>query len=104
MKQESIRHVQMNAGSFEPRFASWLADNFDIYEKFERMALFGASRGRDRVSAKFLFEKIRWDSGAAEATGEFKLNNSMAKSCAVLFAWRNPKHADLFEFRSRHAA
>lgn len=98
--QAAIRYALLNRNDFEPRFAQWLSDHWSIYAEFERLALYGASRGRDRVSAKFLFEQIRWNTALSE-DGGWKLNNSMAASCARLFAHRQPKHADLFEFRAK---
>ena len=98
-KQDAMAHIVQSA-DYHPDFPGWLHAHFDIYEEFERMALAAIRRGRIRLSAKFLFELIRWNTQISEQD-TYKLNNSMASSAARLFDHLNPEHAGYFEFRQR---
>lgn len=89
------------APEFCAEFPGWIADHWNVYAEFERLARDGIERGHKRLSAKFIFELIRWRTAVREAGEIYKLNNSMAASCARLFDRMNPAMAGHFEFRNR---
>ena len=100
-KETAIAHV-FETDDYRPDFAGWLHEHFDIYEEFERLALAAIRRGRVRLSAKFLFELIRWQTAVSEQ-GAYKLNGNYSADAARLFDHLNPQHAGMFEFRVRRA-
>ena len=100
-KDQAIAHVIVTP-DYRHDFAGWLYANWDIYEEFERLALAAIRRGRVRLSAKFLFELIRWQTAVSEQ-GAYKLNGNYSADAARLFDHLNPQHAGMFEFRVRRA-
>lgn len=100
-KQTAIRHVLESSG-YRPDFAGWLNEHWPIYLEFERMAMFAHKQGRTRLSAKFIFEMIRWNTQLRE-DGPYKLNNSFTTDIARLCAHINPVLKGAFEFRVRSA-
>lgn len=101
-KESAIAHV-IASSDYHPGFPGWLFSHWDIYCEFERLAIVAIKRGRTRLSAKFLFELIRWNTALSEQD-TYKLNNSQASSAARLFDHLNPQHAGHFEFRQRRVA
>lgn len=101
-KDSALAHV-IASTDYHPRFPGWLFEHWTIYEEFERMALSSIRRGRHRLSAKLIFELIRWNSEMREDGEPYKLNNVFSASCARLFDHLNPQHAGYFEFRARRA-
>ena len=102
-KESALAHV-IAADDYHPDFAGWLYAHWDIYTEFERLAHVAIKRGRIRLSAKFLFELIRWNTPLREDGEPYKLNNTQASSAARLFDHLNPEHAGYFEFRQRRVA
>ena len=102
-KESALAHV-IASSDYHPRFAGWLFAHWDIYEEFERMSLSSIRRGRMRLSAKLIFELIRWNSEVREEGGPYKINNVFSASCARLFEHLNPQHAGHFETRKRRVA
>lgn len=98
-KEGALAHVAETSG-YRPDFAGWLFANWPIYEEFERLALAAIKRGRVRLSAKFLFELIRWNTALSE-DGPVKLNNVFSSDAARLFDNMNPRESGCFEFRER---
>lgn len=102
-KESALAHV-IASTDYHHRFPGWLFEHWTIYEEFERMALSSIRRGRHRLSAKLIFELIRWNSEMREDGEPCKLNNTHAADCARLFDHLNPQHAGYFEFRQRREA
>ena len=98
-KESALAHVMATPG-YRPDFPGWLNEHYGIYAEFERLALQAVKRGRVRLSAKFLFELIRWNTAVSE-DGAYKINNVFAACCARLFDEMNPREAGCFEFRER---
>ena len=101
-KQDAVAHVVQQV-EYPDDFAVWLHENWHVYVEFERLAIAALKRGRSRLSAKFLFELIRWNTATSEA-GQYKINNTSAAPCARLFDHLNPERAGAFEFRPRRIA
>lgn len=101
-KQTAIRHV-LETDGYRGEFGAWLNDHWPIYLEFERMALFAHKQGRARLSAKFIFEMIRWNTAIRE-DGPYKLNGNFSADCARLVVHLHPALSGLFEFRARLAA
>lgn len=101
-REQAIQHV-LEAGGYRGDFPRWVFEHWEIYEEFERMALFAHKQGRPRLSAKFLFEMIRWNTMLREG-GAYKLNGNMTADCARLASHFHPQLIGLFEFRVRTTA
>lgn len=99
-REDAIKHVVLS-GDYTERFPGWLHAHWNVFEEFERMAKSAINRGRERLSAKFLFEMIRWNTPVREDGAIYKVNNTHAADCARLFDHMNPKMAGAFEFRTR---
>lgn len=89
---------------FHRDFHDWLSANFHVYEAFERRALSLWRAGRAHYGHRSLWEVLRYETAVAEREGEYKLNNNMTKSVAILFEMMNEQCKGLFEFREREAA
>jgi hypothetical protein len=79
-------------------FDTWIAENYHIYEAFEREAL-KVARQRDRYSAKTIVEFLRHHTMITERGEEWKINNYATSGLARLFAKNHPTLKNLFEFR-----
>ena len=102
-KESALAHV-IESHEYSERFPGWLHEHWHVYVEFERLAVAAINRGRIRLSAKFLFELIRWNSEVREEGEPYKINNTFATDCAHLFEFLNPQHEGFFEFRQRVAA
>lgn len=89
---------------FRRDFPGWILNNWTVFQEFERLCLFAAKRDRPRVSAKFIFGLIRWNTAIREEDGPYKINGNFAPDCALLFERLHPQHKGIFEFRRRVAA
>ena len=84
------------------RWEAFHAAHPEVYAAFERLALEAWRRGKRRVGAKALWERMRWDLWIAAGEGDGpKLNNDYTALYAREFARRNPALRGLFEFRKR---
>lgn len=85
---------------FRPDFAGWLAENWHIYQEFERRAL-QVARFRKHYSARTIVEVMRHDSLISERDGEFKINGNYVPDMAALAMAMNAGLFGFFETR-RH--
>lgn len=84
-------------------FEEYDRENPQIWGEFERRALALLDVGAKRVSAKMLFEVIRYFTHLRAKDGDFKLNNTFTPFYARKFVERHPEHADAFETRRAKA-
>lgn len=82
-------------------FDIWLLENIGIYKLFEAQSLRVVATGRTHYGAARITEWLRHETGMAEASGEFKINNNYRADMARLFGMRYPQHAGLFAVRER---
>lgn len=88
--------------SIDERFATFHAENPDIYAALRELALAGRRRGLQRLGMKSLFEVVRWNR-SLETSGEpWKLNNSYTSRYARLLMENEPTLAGIFELRTLH--
>lgn len=97
---ESMRLIELHHKEFDPLFPRWLASNFDIFQKFEDLALAVAGK-RARYGAASVWEVIRYNTVLGEADSEFKVNNNYRADCARLFMLLHPEHPQFFAVRER---
>jgi hypothetical protein len=76
--------------------------NPKIWEWFERYALQAINAGANRIGAKAIFERIRWQTYIERRDGAtYKLNNIYTPDYARKFCNKYPHLADKFERRGR---
>ncbi len=80
------------------KFKIYHAENPQVWEKFEEMALKSA-RKRVHFGSRAILELIRWFT-AVEGNDGFKVNNNYAAYYARLFEHRHPEHKGYFRKRS----
>jgi hypothetical protein len=87
--------------SIESRFAEYDRLNPKVWLLFEKFAFRSIQRGRKRVSAKMITERIRWET-YIETVGDepYKINNSFTAYYARKFEALYPVHAGIFETRA----
>lgn len=96
-------HLNGTYGQKEPvdiRAARYIRENPDIYRLFCRFAWEAIAAGRQRLGAKLIAERIRWESLLAGNDG-FKCNNSYVAFMARRFMQENPDHDGIFETRTK---
>lgn len=101
-KERAYRVIAFSPiGHFSYSFLDYIADNWHVYEQFEKIAFDLISRGYKKAGAKMIIEVIRWQRMTAETNSTFKINNSRAPDLSRLFHLLNPQHADFFNERQR---
>ena len=70
---------------------------WDLFNSFTKQAILA---GRDRIGAKMIAERIRWETYLRK-TGDFKFNNNYTAGMARKFMAENPQYTDIFETRGR---
>lgn len=81
--------------------------NPEVYDLFERFTFEAIDSGMNKIGAKFIFERIRWEimiatkgAGYCVATKKtLKLNNNFTAWYARLFMAKHRKYVGLFERR-----
>jgi len=96
--------LTFDRSKFRNDFASWLAANPAIWDRFCAEADKVWSRGHRHWSARTIIEYLRHETALAEVGGEFKVNNNYAPDMARLYADTFPDRAGLFETRLQHNA
>ena len=85
--------------TLEEKFAKFHAENPKVYRLFDRFAMEAVAAGRLILSAKLIFERIRWETTVITAGDEYKLNNNYHAYYARLWMKRNPYM--MVKFRTR---
>jgi hypothetical protein len=93
----------------QSRFESYDRENPAIWEKFVHFAVELIDAGVDRAGAKFIVERIRWETKVrAKELGvnaRFKINNNYPAYYARKLIQKDPaRFANFFETRDRAAS
>jgi hypothetical protein len=73
--------------------------NPEIWREFERFALRAIRAGRQRLGAKAIMERVRWET-EVEGGVDWKCNNSYTAYYARMLTAKYPEAKGLFEFRT----
>lgn len=84
-------------------YMAWDAANPHFWPMFERFTLELAGRGYRQLSAKLIFERIRWESMIQTRGEEWKLNNNYTAFYARRYMQAHPEHGQMFSTRVQHA-
>ena len=83
------------------RFDAYHADNPDIWKMFETFANQLVAAGVTTLSAKLIFERMRWET-AIRGNDGFKLNNNYTAYYARMYEQAHPE-SPKFKKRTAHA-
>ena len=88
----TYRHDKISAQEYMARYPQ-------IYQTFERFTHEALKAGRQRVGAKMIAERMRWETFI---TGdEYRVNNTYVSAMARRFMDENPLYGKVFETRER---
>lgn len=73
--------------------------NPEIWQEFERFSLQALRRGRQKIGAKAIMERVRWET-EVEGGKDWKCNNSYTAYYARMFVAKYPESKGMFEFRT----
>lgn len=88
--------------TLEEKFLDYHAANPQVFSEFVKLAERAKAEGRRHFGAKFLLEKIRWDSPVA-AQDLYKVNNNFPSRYVRLLAKTRPDLAIMFATRKLKA-
>tara|TARA_E500000081_G_scaffold98253_1_gene99324 strand:+ start:97 stop:372 length:276 start_codon:yes stop_codon:yes gene_type:complete len=77
----------------------WHNENPHIYEAFEKYSLYAISRGKQKLSAWLIINRLRWDTEVETTGGEFKISNDFIAYYARLFMAYNPEYEGFFNVK-----
>lgn len=84
-------------------YRTWDQANPHFYRRFEEFAEALAAAGHRNISAKLIFERIRWESMISTSGEPWKLNNNYTPIYARRFMHEHPEHRGLFRLRDLRA-
>lgn len=86
--------------SLEERFATYHAENPNVYRRLVGLAMAARRRGAKRLGMKQLFEVLRWETMIETSDPDgFKLNNDFTAPYARLIMETVPELDGVFEIR-----
>ena len=88
-----------DARTIRERFERFHQLNPDIYRLFSRIALNYARKGTKRISAKGIFERIRYEMDPVNGSNFYQLNNDFTPYYSRLFIANHPDYKRLFQTR-----
>jgi len=84
----------------KPTAQEYMAKYPQVYPTFERFTHEALKAGRERVGAKMIAERMRWETFITG--GEYRVNNTYVAAMARRFMDENPLYGKVFETRERH--
>ena len=84
------------------RFQAYDKRNPQVYQRFKQLALVLQAKGRKRVGAKLIMERIRWDT-VVSGDDSFKINNNYTSRYVRKLIEEMPVMRDLFATRELRA-
>lgn len=89
--------------SIESRFRRFHAQNPHVYQMFKQFTIEAISKGRQKIGAKMIAERIRWYSEVESSGDQFKLNNNFVSRYVRMLEREDPRLVSVFERRSLKA-
>jgi hypothetical protein len=83
-------------------FALYHSENPHIYVLFKRFVADAVAANKERISARFIIERVRWEvEVATRRSGDdgFKINNNFSAFYGRLYLRERPEHLPFFELR-----
>jgi hypothetical protein len=73
--------------------------NPEVWKLFVEFTFDRIGRGFKHYSADAIMHRVRWETGAGDPLGEFKINNNYVSFYARAFSKMYPEHAGFFRMR-----
>lgn len=91
--------------TIQERFYKFHNENPEVYRLFDLFAKQLLKKGWDKIGAKMIMERIRWEYATQSKDDRgFKINNDFICHYSRLFMKNNPQHEGCFETRSLKTA
>mgnify|MGYP006430919733 FL=1 len=74
----------------------WHKENPHVYALFERFTLRAISKGKTRLSAWLVVNRIRWETDVETSGDDFRISNDWIAFYARLFMALNPQYDGIF--------
>lgn len=86
---------------FTQAFRDFHAENPQVYELFKEFAFEALAVGRNKLSAKLIVERIRWETSVKTSDTQFTVNNNHTADYARLFLKDFPEYKGFFRTMKR---
>lgn len=100
IKARVVDLAHEHAHYFHADFPQWLAENFDLWVRFEAEAEKLRRRGRTHYSAYTIVEYLRHHTALQQECGDMKINGNVVASLARFYVLMHPSAFAFFEFRT----
>ena len=95
-----MNYKEQSGQTIKEAFNEFHKENPRIYQYFKNYFMYLHKRkGWQRVSAKLIIERVRWEVLVKTSDPEFKINNNFTAHYVRLFVKENPQYEKCFEFR-----
>ena len=95
-----VTPVYERGDSTDAKFEKWITANPHVLELFINLALAMQARGRTRIGAKAIVERLRWEYHYTTSGDEFRLNNLFTSRLVRRAITARPELAAMFELRA----
>lgn len=96
----SLQLFEQTERTIYKRFLDFHIKFPQVYIYFEKFSIQLIKSGRNKLGAKMIIERIRWEVATnSKDEHDFKINNSFIAHYSRLFVKNNPEYRDCFEFR-----
>lgn len=87
----------------QSEFDQYHQRNPQVWQMFRRFTLEAIGAGRNRIGAKMIAERIRWETFVGDRSGDFRINNNFPAYYARKFMAEYPEHKGVFQTRASKA-
>lgn len=95
-----VTPVYTRGDSTDAKFEKWITANPHVLDLFINLASAMQSRGRKRIGAKAIVERMRWEHMYTTKGDEFRLNNLFTSRLVRRAITKQPSLAAMFELRA----
>lgn len=83
----------------EEAFIDFHEDNPEVYELFDQFCRDYISKGKTKISAAMIINRIRWEKEVMTSDDEFKISNNHQPYYARQCVKKNPQYKSFFNFK-----
>lgn len=96
-----MNYKQQSGKSIQEAFTKFNKENPKVYDYFKQYFFYLYNRkGWQKVSAKLIIERVRWEVFTSTNDPDFKINNNFTAHYVRLFLRDYPEYDKCFELRS----
>tara|TARA_Y100001938_G_C7796179_1_gene284916 strand:+ start:100 stop:429 length:330 start_codon:yes stop_codon:yes gene_type:complete len=97
MQHSFFENLEVPRNEKEARFLEFHKNNPKVYDLFDHFTRQAIESGYDRIGARLILERIRWEANITTKDKDFKLNDHYIAYYARRWMKQNPKHKGLFK-------